>query len=330
MSNEKPIRVGLIGPGTIADQRLVPALSRLPGVQFWSVLSRDSGRAQAFAQKHGAKAPQAVHTDLTSFLADPDLDAVIIATPDRMHAEQAIAAAEAGKHIFVEKPLATSVADAERVSAAVAKAKVKLAVGYHLRFHAGHKEVARLIAEGKLGRLQHMHINWSYQSSPDDWRNDAATGRWWSLAAVGTHCLDLMRWLMSPTCGDVASIKCTLNHDVHGGPHDESAVVIVTFASGATATILTHMNFTGTRQVEITGSKGSVLCLDTLGPRGSGTVSHNRQNVPFTVVDPYEGELADFIAAISGGASPLVDVSEGLGNVRLLELASAQTEKGAL
>lgn len=327
MTNDKPLRVGLIGPGTIADQRLIPGLCRLPGVVFWSVLSRDLGKAQAFAERHKASAPQAAFTDLKQFLSDPDLDAVIIAVIDPLHAEMAIACCKAGKHVFIEKPMATTVDDAKRVVAAAEEAKVKVAVGYHLRFHAGHKEVARMIEEQALGRLLHMHVSWSYQSSPDDWRNASGTGRWWSLAAVGTHCLDLISWLMVPSCGPIVDVQSTLNSDVHGGPHDESAVVMLRFASGATACVVAQMNYTSIRAVEIVGSKGAVLCLDTLGPRGSGTISHNRQNVPFVVCDPYQAELADFVAAIRGGNSPLVNAGDGLANVNLLELAQSGSSK---
>jgi predicted dehydrogenase len=324
----RALRVGLIGAGGIADQRLIPALSRLPGAIFWSVLGRDKSRTEAFALRHQAGAPsgQTAFTDLATFLADPALDAVIIASPDRLHAEQAIACAAAGKHIFVEKPLATSNVDADRVAAAVEAAGVCLAVGYHLRFHAGHKIVAEMIADKRLGRLQHMHVNWAFQSSPADWRNSAASGRWWSLAAVGTHCLDLVEWLMVPSCGAVVDLACALHTDEHGGPHDESSVISLRFASGATATIVCNMNYTSSRLLEISGSKGAVVCVDTLGPRGTGAISFNRQILLFTPVDPYEAELADFVAAASdatGGTRPRVDVAIGLRNVVLLERAAA-------
>jgi predicted dehydrogenase len=323
---QKPIRIGLMGPGSIADQKLIPALNSLPGAVFWSVLGRDSTRAQAFADKHKARASVSAHTDLVAFLSDPDLDAVIIASPDKLHAEQALACAAAGKHVFIEKPLATNLVDADRVVAAFAEAGLELAVGYHLRFHEGHKQLAAKIAKGDLGRILHIHVNWSYKSAPDDWRNKPETGRWWSLAAVGTHALDLAVWLAGPACGGVVSVEATCNTDLHGGPHDESAVVLVRFASGATATVVTNMNYTASRTVEITGSKGGVLCVDTLGPRGSGSILVNRQPLNFEVVDPYQSELFAFINHLNGDKSqtPLALASAGRLNVQLLEQTSGQ------
>src|SRR5262249_733586 len=146
-----PLNVGLIGTGTIADKYLVPALSRLAGARLWTVLSRDLQRARDFADKHHASADTPAQTDLSAFLRDPKLHAVTIASQDRLHAEQTIAAARAGKHIFVEKPMTTSLVDAEEVARVCREAAVTLAVGYHLRFHAGHREIANLIQKGGLG-----------------------------------------------------------------------------------------------------------------------------------------------------------------------------------
>ena len=94
------------------DRAFGPALSATPNARLWSVLSRDRDRASQFAQAHGAGSPTPAHTDLAELLADPDLDGVIIASPDRVHAEQAVLSARSGKHILCEKPLATSVEDA--------------------------------------------------------------------------------------------------------------------------------------------------------------------------------------------------------------------------
>ncbi len=83
------IHVGLLGPGKIADRYLIPALARVPGARFWSVLSRDAARAAEFAARHHAASPLPAYTDVDAMLADPALHAVIIATPDGLHAEQA-------------------------------------------------------------------------------------------------------------------------------------------------------------------------------------------------------------------------------------------------
>ena len=107
--------IGIIGTGRIADSQLVPALKQVTGARFWSVLSRDKERAVSFASFHGAEAQYNAFDSLASFLADPALDAVIIATPDGLHAQHAIASARAGKHVLLEKPMATKLEDAREI-----------------------------------------------------------------------------------------------------------------------------------------------------------------------------------------------------------------------
>src|SRR4051812_2973624 len=103
---------GIVGPGRIADDRMAPAINAYDGNRLVAVGSRDQARADAFAVKH-----HVAHA-LTSYeemLQRPDIDVVLITTPNALHAEQATAAARAGKHVYCDKPLATSVADAVRV-----------------------------------------------------------------------------------------------------------------------------------------------------------------------------------------------------------------------
>ena len=159
MSASVPLlKIGIIGSGGLADQWLAPAFAGLDGACLWSVLSRDIKSATAFAVKHGLKAQQPAFDNIDSFLADPELDAVIIASPDTLHASQALACVKAGKHVLVEKPMTTSSADAQSLIAAAAAANVRLAVGYHLRFHAGHRLLRQAIIDGKLGAVRHMDI----------------------------------------------------------------------------------------------------------------------------------------------------------------------------
>ncbi len=315
----KPVRFAVVGPGAIADRKLVPALHQVAGARFWSVLSRDGARAADFAARHGAAAPRPAFTDLGDLLADPELDAVILATPDRLHAEQAIAAARAGKHVFVEKPMATSVEEARAMIEACRSAGVQLAVAYHLRWHAGHRLLARQVHEGALGAIRHMRVLWTYRAGgADNWRASSEVGRWWSLAGVGTHCIDLVRWMMVPGAGEVVELRALTTHAVYKGPHDETALLALRFASGATAEIATSVLFDSTPSVEIYGASASAACEGTLGPHGAGRVRSRGEELAFTPTDPYAGELADFVAAIHEGRPPEVDGHEGMRNVELL------------
>jgi predicted dehydrogenase len=329
------LNVGIVGPGGIAGDQHAPALARLDGMRLWSVCGRDAERTAQFARRHGAAANVPAFTDLRTFLADPDLDAIIIATPDRQHAEQAISAAKSGKHILLEKPMATDVASASRVIAACEENGVILAMAYHLRWHAGHRLLRHKILNGVIGDLLHIRLQWTFRA-PDgtNWRSSPETGRWWSLAANGTHCLDLARWFMSPSCGEVENLMSLTSSPVWGSVHDESAIVALRFESGATAEIVTSVLFDSEPRIEIYGSNNSAICTNTLGRHGAGEIRIGDKPLMFEPENPFMNEIADFHRAIVTGTSPEVDAAEGMTNIELLIRAAeaattSKSESGA-
>ncbi len=318
----QPIRIGVIGTGGIARDYLVPALKQVSGAQLWSVCSRDRSKAEQFVAEVGATAPVLSFSNMEEFLSDKDLDAVIIATPDKLHVSQAIAAAEASKHLFVEKPLATCHSDASAIVAACRSRNLQLAVGYHLRWHAGHRLLAGRIAGGDLGTIHHARVQWTLKPPVNDWRRDAELGKWWSLGAVGTHGLDLLQWMLRPVCGDIVQVVslCAADHDGKRG--DATSIVNLQFASGATAEVLSSVLFKVPRLIEIHGHKSSATCRDTLGPHGAGTILLNEEKLDFKVTNPYQMELQDFIRSILTGQPPESDGENGMFNVDLLERAT--------
>ena len=319
------MNIAMLGTGRIADGQLAPAIAEADGVRLWSVLSRDAQRGRKFAERHGAAAPRAVHTDLDSLLADDELDAVLIASPDKLHAPQCIAAARAGKHVLTEKPMATDVAEAQAMVDACDEAGVVLAVAYHLRWHAGHRKLAAAIRAGDLGTIRHMRVQWTFLApNAENWRASAEVGRWWGLAGVGTHCLDQVRWIMVPSCGEIVVQENLISREVWKGPHDETALISLGFESGATAEVCSSVLFAAPRRMEVFGSGSYAICDDTLGPHGAGAISIGGKPMDYQVSNPYVGEIADFAAAVAEGRPPEVDGREGLRNVATLVAAVSE------
>ena len=319
------MNIAILGTGRIADGQLAPALAQVDGARLWSVLSRDAERGRGFAARHGAVAENAVHTDLDSLLTDDDLDAVLIATPDKLHVSQCVAAARAGKHVLTEKPMATSLADAEAMVESCHQAGVTLAVAYHLRWHAGHRQLAAAVHSGRLGVLRHMRVQWSFLAASDEnWRASTQVGRWWGLAGVGTHCLDQIRWLMAPSCGEIVVQKNLISRAVWKGPHDETALISLGFESGATAEICSSVLFNAPKRMEVFGSDTYAICDDTLGSHGAGAISIGGEPMEYEVSNPYVGEIADFVAAITEGRTPEVDGPEALRNLATLVAAVSE------
>jgi len=313
------MKFAMIATGRIAQTALAPALGVSEGAELWSVLSRDANRAAEFAARHGARAPQPAYSDLETLLADPELDAVVIASPDGLHAEQTIASARAGKHVLVEKPMATDRASARAMVEACEAAGVTLGVAYHVRWHVGHRMLKAQAQAGRFGTLRHMRLHWSF-AAPDasNWRASDAMTRWWGLSGVGTHCLDQLRWFLRPGCGEIVEVRSLVSNKVYGGPHDETAVVAFEFESGATGEICTSVLFAGPRRMEIYGSEGYAVTENTLGPSGDGVIETHEGPLAYEPGNPYVGEVEDFVNAVRDGRPPEVDGREGERNIDLL------------
>ncbi|MBS3787516.1 Gfo/Idh/MocA family oxidoreductase [Candidatus Bipolaricaulota bacterium] len=321
------INFGIVGPGNIADRSLAPAINEVEGARLWSVTSRSIKRAKKFAAKHSAEAPDPALDDYEEMLKDPDLDAVIISTPDRLHRENGIKAARAGKHVLMEKPMVAKSEGGEELIEYCRSNGVKLGVAYHLRWHRGHRKLIRKVHDGVLGELQHLRIQWTFMAEDDsNWRAHDEVGRWWGLAGVGTHGLDLIRWAALPPCGEVEEIDSTITNNYWNSPHDETAMVNLRFKSGATAELTTSVLFESEPEFKIYGRKGSAIALDTLGPHGGGSITLNKEDLNFTQKNPYEGEIRDFIESINQDRNPEVPGEEGLRNVEILETAAPDTK----
>lgn len=313
------LNIAILGLGRIADVSLAPALAAQTDARLWSVLSRDLSRAENFASRHGAHSPNPAYTDLDALLADPQLDAVIIASPDKLHMPQTLAAAAAGKHVFTEKPMATEKADAWAMVEACRDADVRLGIAYHMRWHAGHRQLKAMAHSGEFGDLRHMRVQWARKHKDDsNWRASADVGRWWGLAGVGTHCVDQVRWFMAPTCGEITKVRSVINNSVWNSPHDETAVLALQFENGSTAEVCTSVLFDAPISMEVYGSAGHAICTSTMGAGGDGEiVTHNGQ-LQYAVANPYAGEIEDFVAAVRGNRDPEVGGEEGARNVEIL------------
>ncbi|MCX7013351.1 MAG: Gfo/Idh/MocA family oxidoreductase, partial [Candidatus Sumerlaeota bacterium] len=204
-------RWGVIGAAGWADHTFGQAIEKARGAQLVAVLSSDKRRAAAYAEKHGC---QRAYVDGKAFASDPEIDAVWVASPAHLHARQAIACLEAGKHVLCEKPMATSAADCEKMIAAAKKAKRLLSIGFQMRHVAQHAEAARLASSGALGKIAMIraHFFFPYGAPPAPWRQSKKESGGWAIGDLGVHLLDLMR----ACAGEVAAVEASFtSHKFH-------------------------------------------------------------------------------------------------------------------
>lgn len=195
MSGETdPIRVGLVGYGRAAVQLHVPVLCGVMGrFQVVAVCVRSSERQEMARTRHRC----AVYSDFHDLLANPDVELVDITTPSIDHTRMAIAALQAGKHVFLEKPIAVSFAEAERLQSAAKLSRAMVLVGHNRRFFADFNHVKEIIDSGRLGEVYLIRVRSLKYDLRDDWQALKSHGGG-ILLNVGPHfvdhCLDLLGW----------------------------------------------------------------------------------------------------------------------------------------
>jgi myo-inositol 2-dehydrogenase / D-chiro-inositol 1-dehydrogenase len=247
------VRVGLIGAGRIARVH-AEAYRQVAGGRLAAVADTDASRREKFADEFGLKP----YPDYRVLLQDPTVDAVLIAAPNWLHAEMAIAAAAAGKHVFCQKPLALSVPDAEAILHAVKKSGVTLQVGFMLRFTPPMRKVKDLIDSGALGNVIAIRAAIFGWEPSDEWFYIRERGGGVILDTM-IHFADLLQWLAGP----VSQVYAEGGAFVLPGAkrHESPDNACVSFHHRAGAMSQLYVSWTtgyGDFFYEVYGSKGSV------------------------------------------------------------------------
>ena len=251
------IGIGLLGCGRIASAVHLPVLDRSRGVDLVAVADPDPRARERARRATGA----AVYEDEGALLDDPRVDAVVICTPSADHARMTIAAAKAGKHVYVEKPIATTAEEAEQVIAAVQRAGTIGVVGLNRRSHPLFEQGRRVLQAGRIGRVRAVNTVFCEAMSASDlpdWKRRRETGGG-VLLDLASHHFDLLRWLLDE---EIQTVEASLRSEES---EQDSAWVRVELEGGVEA----HSFFSfvsGTADfVELVGERG-VLRLDRYVP----------------------------------------------------------------
>jgi predicted dehydrogenase len=230
----KVTRFGLIGSG-LAAQTHARELTHVDGAVLRAVFARDLEKAERIRAAHNART---AYSDLDQFLSDPEIDAVIIATPNGLHRDFAIAAAAAGKHVVVEKPLETTTERGRDIIAACRKSQVRLFVIYQMRLSQAALAAKKDIEAGKLGRIILVNVvDYEYRVPDyyacDYWRGTQQFEGGGCLITQTTHLLDLIQHLVGP----VASVFAHAATTFYTIETEDVAVATIRFANGALGTV---------------------------------------------------------------------------------------------
>src|SRR5581483_416435 len=222
------LRVGVIGCGEIAQMRHFPALQKVNGCVVVAAADADTARLQAAGKQFGIARQYQNYQEL---LQQSDVDVVAICTPPALHSDMALAAMRAGKHTFIEKPLALSLEECDALAAEAKQSNVKMWVGFNLRCHRLILQAREWIRAGRLGTVTALHSTFSQQTRRrfrPGWRVADFSGS--MIWEVGVHHLDLWRYLFRTEIGEVIATRNT------GQGDDEAVVVTARLMNGAVAT----------------------------------------------------------------------------------------------
>lgn len=215
-------------------------------------VTRTPSKAAAFSQETGIP----VDDDYTALLADPAIDAVILATPHSQHVDQILAAAAAGKHVFCEKPLALEAQGAVEAFNACEKAGVVLAVGQNRRFLPAYAKLKTHIENGDLGKILHIEGNFSgpsgYRHKTSTWRASNAESPAGGMTGKGMHLTDLMIDLLGP----VAEVNAISLRQVLTAAMDDTTIMLFKFAGGETGYLGTLTATPDDWRIHVYGSQG--------------------------------------------------------------------------
>ena len=225
-----PLKWGVLGAGSVAQRRAMPAINKADGAELYALLSRDTARAERLAHEYGATN---VYTTVNALFADDALDTIYVSTPVHLHCEQVIAAAEHGLHVLCDKPMALTPRECREMIAACDANGVHLQVCFLFRFHSCFQQIRTWVTEGRFGQIVHGRMPFlkQYQLAPDEWRAQPEKSGGGCFMDLGPHSIDLLRYLI----GEVNAVSAFYNNATQGTAVEETGGILMRFDNGAQA-----------------------------------------------------------------------------------------------
>ena len=309
----KSLNWGLLGTARI-NRSIIPPLRLSVRNNLLAVASRTQEKADAYAKEWSI--PRA-HGSYEALLADPDIDVIYIPLPNQFHAEWAIKAAEAGKHVLCEKPLALSVADVDAMTSAAEKAGTFLVEAFMYRFHQRTLKIKEMIEAGEIGDVHHVKGAFTFPlNRPKDvrWDPDLGGGSLWD---VGCYPLSFSRYVIGSEPEEVFAYQHVGDSGI-----DESFSAQLLFANGVTAQFDSGFRSQFRMHTEVTGSKASLFIPMTFKPEQRCYIHIQRgNNTEYVAVDGshlYVDEVEHVADAVLDGVPSLLPLSDSRNNIKTI------------
>ena len=345
MNMNKKVRWGVIGAGGIADRRTIPGILLCQNAELTAVMEVNMELAEKSRAKWGCAKAYDNEADL---LADPEVDAVYIASPVALHARQAMAAADVGKHVLVEKPLAMTAKEAREVVAYCESRGVKIAAGFMMRFGSYIQAMKRAIAEGKIGRPVSGYAQFTcwYPYMPGAWRQNKAASGGGAMMDMGVHCIDLMQYILDTSVKEVAAFHDTLSFRYEV---EDTSTVLLRMENGCQCVVQSNFNIpseVSKWRVEVFGDRGRLVGDGVIGQVDGGTrdavflddaggyvamqdvAQGQSENISVTFGNTYQREIESFSHSLLTGADLECPASQAAQVQAVMEAAYISNDEG--
>ena len=316
------VRFGLIGCGDIARKRVAPALRDYNTCELVAVNRAQTDKAEAFAKEFGARR---WYDDWRELIKDEEVDAVYVATPVFLHAEQVTEAASAGKHVLCEKPMALNVAECRRMIDACAANNVKLGIAYYRHFYPVVARVKEIITSGEIGSPVLAQCN-SFEwfdvdaSHPRSWLLDREKSGGGPMMDFGCHRIEVLLDLF----GGVERVESLLSNSFFRREVEDVAVATLKFEQGTVATLtIAHSASEPQDTLDVFGSRGSIHVpilnegkLTVKSSDGERSESHP------PAANIHQPLIEDFVSAVIENRAPVVSGEIGIAVAEIEALMS--------
>lgn len=311
----------VVGLGHIAQVAVLPGFEQAKNSKLVALVSGDRKKLETLGKRYDVKG-RFMYSQFDECLADPSVEALYVALPNDQHCDCVVRAAEAGKHILCEKPLAMNSREARYMLEAAAANHVKLMTAYRLHFEVANLATIELVKSGKLGEPRYFNSSFSYQvTDPDNIRLKYENGGG-PIYDIGIYCINAARYLMRAEPIEISAMLAR-SADERFDEVEETATVQMRFPEGRLASFVVSFGAADVARYELVGTKGRVVLEPAFeyseGLRQQVTIDGKTEEKSFPKRDQFGAEIEAFSECVLNNQEPEASGSEGLADLRIID-----------
>ena len=313
------MKFGIISIGNHAMNRVMPAI-KSSGNEISAIYSRNMEKAKKESLKYGSEP----YDSLDRFFSESEFEAVYISSPNFMHFENARRSLEEGKHVLLEKQMTLRNEDAEKLADLSTEKKLQLAVGFHMRFNPAIEDLKKMISNGDLGEIAHIHGTWAHLSSssrtnPDSmwWSEDDKVGGG-SVMGTGVHVIDTINYLLGRKPDSVYAIKRP-----EGKLIEDTETVIMQYGDTVGEALSSRSIAGAFNSLVVQGNKTTLVAENAFGTSVACSLKRDGKIIKeYREGNVYQKEVASFVDLVSGKKSTIATVEDGEIVVKIVNAAN--------